>query len=105
MHQSSPHIMEDDSEDDQVLLERMNYKETKDASSIPKTPARPSKGPDRVEMEVFTLPHVFRAIPRGMHGVRTDSARTSSDSRVTNLAQIPAEWVLGHPSCPCGVRV
>jgi hypothetical protein len=39
LHQSSPHIMEDDSDDDQVLLECMNYKETKDASSIPKTPA------------------------------------------------------------------
>jgi len=46
--------MEDDSEDDQVLLERMNYKETKDASSIPKTPARPSKGPDCVEVPIGT---------------------------------------------------
>ena len=34
MHQSSPYITEDDSDDNQVLLERMNYKETKDASSI-----------------------------------------------------------------------
>ena len=46
--------MEDDSEDDQVLLERMNYKETKEASSIPKTPARPSKGPNRVEVPIGT---------------------------------------------------
>jgi hypothetical protein len=41
--------------------------------------------------EVFTLSHVFRAIPRGMHGVRMDSAWTSSDSQVTNLARIPTE--------------
>ena len=53
LSQSSPHIMEDDSDDDQVLLERKEYKETKN-TSVPKTPTRSGKRPDCVEVPIGT---------------------------------------------------
>ena len=53
LSQSSPHIMEDDSDDDQVLLERMNYKK-KNTASVPKTSAQTSKGLDRIEVPIST---------------------------------------------------
>src|ERR1700677_4078670 len=54
LSQSSPHIMEDDSDDDQVLLERMNYKEKKNTASVPKTPVQTSKGLDHIEVPIST---------------------------------------------------
>src|ERR1700677_538519 len=53
LSQSSPHIMEDDSDDDQVLLERMNYKK-KNMASVPKTSAQTSKGLDHIEVPIST---------------------------------------------------
>jgi len=53
LNQSSPHIMEDDSDDDQVLLERKEYKETKN-TSVPKAPTQSSKRPDHVEVPIGT---------------------------------------------------
>src|ERR1700683_4172195 len=53
LSQSSPHIMEDDSDDDQVLLERMNYKK-KNTARVPKTSAQTSKGLDRIEVPIST---------------------------------------------------
>src|SRR6202050_2146188 len=52
LSQSSPHIMEDDSDDDQVLLERTNYKERKNTVSVPKTPTQTSKGLDCIEVPI-----------------------------------------------------
>src|ERR1700683_3270339 len=54
LSQSSPHIMEDDSDDDQVLLERMNYKEKKNTASVPKTSAQTSKGLNCIEVPIST---------------------------------------------------
>src|SRR6202453_4894875 len=45
--------MEDDSDDDQVLLECMNYKK-KNTASVPKTPAQTSKGLDCIEVPIST---------------------------------------------------
>src|ERR1700677_3423467 len=54
LSQSSPHIMEDDSDDDQVLLEHTNYKEKKNTASVPKTPMQPSIGLNHIEVPIST---------------------------------------------------
>src|SRR6202050_1097604 len=54
LSQSCPHIMEDDSDDNQVLLEHPNYKEKKNMESVPKTPAQLSKGLNHTEVPIST---------------------------------------------------